>query len=331
MPYDFSSGFSTSSTEVYLFIGVVAFLILIGIVSQIRRNNNKNKPRKRKNGGSPPPLRPISRRRTDLISLNTAERNILEHLAWFLKDPRQSDRLLEDDRLLLRAARQGIREGIVPELGVVRLLNRLDVDTSQLGGGRKTSASIPAGSEVSISDSEMNLAVGSLVLSGETAMIVKLNTSRHRLDPGKPVEVMCNSPDGLYRFQSNVIARDNKQLSIRQSFNVENIQRRKYRRRRVERICDIRIGGSSRQTVTTTTIDLGLGGAAVKNQHKRIASGLPVEFVLDPNTNAPLIISATVLRLSQRNKVAHIRFLKVDEALRHRLFRRVLAVAGSRR
>lgn len=327
MPYDFSSGFSTSSSEIVLFIGVLAFIVLVVIVSQIQRSRSKNKPKKRKNSSSVPVLKPIRSRRADLVSLNSAEQKIVEHLAWFLKDQRRTDRLLEDDRLLLRAARQGIREGIVPELAVVRLLNRLDVDTSQLGRGAKTSTSIPVGSEVSISDSEMNLAVGTLLLSGETAMIVRLDTSRHKLDPGKSVEVLCNSPDGMFRFQSSVIARDNKQLSIRQSFRVENIQRRKFRRRNVERVCEIRIAGASRESITTQTIDISLGGSAIRNPHKKLTTGIPVQFILDSNTRAPLAFSGTVVRLSQRNKVAHIRFNKMGEELRHRLFRRVL-VAG---
>jgi len=322
--YDFSSGFSTSTTEVYLFIGLIAFLALLVIVAQIRKSRNAKKPRKKKPGVAPV-LKPARSRRADLVSLNSSEQAIIEHLAWFLKDPRRTDRLLEDDRLLLRAARQGIREGIVPELAVVRLLNRLNVDTSQLGKGARTSKSIPTGAEVSLSDSEMNLAVGTLLLSGETAMIVKLRSSRHKLDPGKSVEVLCNSPEGMYRFQSSVIARDNKQISIRQSFRVENIQRRKFRRRQVERVCEVRIAGVARESITTQTIDISLGGSAVRNIKRRLATGLPVQYVLDPDSRAPLSISGTVVRLSQRDKVAHIKFARMDEELRHRLFRRVLA------
>lgn len=325
MPYDFSSGFSTSTTEVYLFIAVIAFFVFIIIVSQIQRNRSKNKPKKKKNPSSiKPVLKPTRRRRADLVTLSSREQEIIEHLAWFLKDPRRTELLLEDDRLLVRAARQGIREGIVPELSVVRLLNRLDVDTAQLGKGGKTSKSIPTGSEVSISDSEMNLAVGTLLLSGETAMIVKLDSSRHKLDPGKPVEVLCNSPDGMFRFQSSVVARDNKQISLRQSFHVENIQRRKFRRREAERTCEIRVAGVARESITTQTIDISLGGTAVRNIKRRLSIGLPVTFILDPNTKAPLSFSATVVRLSQRDKIAHIRFGKLDEELRQRLFRRIL-------
>jgi hypothetical protein len=332
MQYDFSSGFTTSSTEIYLFIGVIAFMILITIVSQIQRNRRKKNPNKRrKKKSTTPVLRPVNRRRADLITLNTKEREIVDHLSWFLKDPRRSDRLLEDDRLLVRAARQGIREGIVPELGVVRLFHRLDIDTSQLGKGVRTSQSIPAGSDVSISDGEMNMAVGTVLLSGETAMIVRLEKSRHKLDPGKTIEVLCNSPDGMYRFQSSVIARDNKQLSIRQSFRVENVQRRKYRRRRLERVCDIRIGGAARDATTTQTVDLSLGGAAVKNPHKKLMPAIPIEFVLDPNTTAPLVIPGMVVRVSQRNKIAHVQFSNVDEKTRHRLFRRILAASSATR
>lgn len=324
---DISSGFQTSSTETYIFLGVIVLVFVALFFYQLYRNYaNRKAQEERKNKPPQPILRTYSHPRRDLISLSSREQRTLDHLSWFLKDPTKQEKLMDDDHLLLKAARRGIKEGIVHEAEVLRLLNKLEVNSEALNIGSANSASIPTNSEVSISDRNLNMAVGELLLSGEKGLQVRLDKGNRAFAYNTPVEVVCNGPEGMYRFHSSVLQNDGKQILLQHSRHVEHVQRRKYRRRMVELPTEIMVPGVSQKAIRTKTFDISIGGAAVKNPRKKIGIGTRVDCTIDADGATPITVPGTALRTSKRGKIVHVSFGPVDEKTRHRLFRKLIRI-----
>ena len=330
---DISSGFQSSQNETIGFIIVmtVIFISLAGYQIYLNRTRGKPKKKKKKSTSQEPVLQRRPQTRRDLIELSRGEQRVMDHLTWLLKDPTRRERLIEDDRLLVRVARQAIREGIVTEAEVLRLLRKLEVDHAALAAGGRSSDTIPAGSEVSISDRNLNVASGTLLLSAESGLRVRLEKGHRSLQPGTAVEVVCGGGDGLFRFHSAILQREGKEILLQHSRHVETVQRRRFRRRDLAVPVEITLPGIDERPMDSRTQDLSIGGAALKNPKKRIMTGSMVRLIIDVGSASPVEISGTVVRSSRRGKTIHVRFENVNEDTRHRLFRKLLRLGGGER
>lgn len=328
---DISSGFQSSTNETIGFIIVVAVIFIILMGYQLYLNRTKGTPKKKNTPTHEPVLQHRSKTRRDLIELSKSEQRVMDHLTWMLKDPTRQDRLIDDDKLLVRVSRQAIREGIVAEADVLRLLRKLEVDHEALSSGGRSSDTIPSGAEVSISDQNLNVAAGTLLLAADSGLRVRLEKGQRSMQPGTAVEVVCGGGDGLFRFHSAILQRSGKEVLLQHSHHVETVQRRKFRRRELEVPVEISLPGIDERTIQSKSQDLSIGGAALKNPKKRIMTGSMVRLIIDTGSSSPVEISGTVVRSSRRGKTIHVRFENVTDDTRHRLFRKLLRLGGGRR
>ncbi len=323
-----SSGFQTSTVEVVIFLVLLGAIVLGILVAQILRKRAAVREQKRR-AASPkkPILRTYAQTTRQEPSLSSRERATLDRLAWLLKDPTKSERLLQDDSLVLKVARQGIREGVVSEMEVMRLLRRLQVDVTPLK--QKDTAStavVPTGAEVSISNAEMAMGTGTLLLSTDASLQLRIDKGASGFKAGDPVDVVCYSNEGMHQFHTVVISVNSKNVNVRHSDHVRFAQRRKYRRREIAMPVQITMPGIGTKPLSSSTEDLSIGGAALKNPRKKLAVGAYLECAIETGAAAPLVVHGTVVRLSRRRKVAHVAFSGMDERTRHRLFRRLIRV-----
>jgi c-di-GMP-binding flagellar brake protein YcgR len=321
--YDFSSGFETSSTELYLFLGIVGALILILLLAQLR----KPKPKKRVIT-KPPVLKrrpPETHFREELV-LSPRESRALERLSWCLIDPKNKDQLLENQSLFLRSARRALREGMVTEADLFRLTERMGVNLNTLRANRHSSTSVPVGAQASVADREMHMATGEVLLSDDQTLRVKIQKGHSSFNRGNQVELVCNGEEGMYRFFTTVKAQEGKVLALEHSNHVEHVQRRRYRRRRVQLPVELSLRAINDRALQSKTVDLSVGGAAVRNPKKRYVTGSEVEITLSTPSGSPMALPATVVRTSKRNKVLHLRFGKLDDRQQHRLFRMLFTI-----
>ncbi len=328
---DISSGFQSSTNETIGFIIVMAVIFVTLMGYQIYLSRTKGKPKKKNTPAHEPVLKRRSQTRRDLIELSRSEQRVMDHLTWMLKDPSRQERLIDDDRLLVRVSRQAIREGIVTEAEVLRLLRKLEVDHEALSSGGKSSDTIPSGAEVSISDRNLNVAAGTLLLTADSGLRVRLEKGHRSMQPGTAVEVVCGGGDGLFRFHSAILQRSGKEVLLQHSRHVETVQRRKFRRRDLEVPVEITLPGIDERPIQSKSQDLSIGGAALKNPKKRIMTGSMVRLIIDTGSSSPVEISGTVVRSSRRNKTIHVRFENVTDDTRHRLFRKLLRLGGGQR
>lgn len=331
-----SQGFQTSTSETVLFVVILAIAIVGLVIYQLVGQRSAGKRRKQKrraagDGAQQPILKSRSRSRRDLIKLSRSEERTLDHLAWLLKDPGRRDRLIDDDRLISRVARQAIREGLVTEQEVLMLMRKLEVDTFELRVGSHSSESIPNGADVSISDRNLNIAGGTVLLSDEHGLRIRLDKTGKALTSGSSVEVVAGADEGLFRFHTAIIARSGKEATLRHSKHVERVQRRRYRRRSTKIPVEIRIPGIDEKVLSSETRDLSIGGAALKNPRKRIVTGTRLDLVVDAGGSSPVSVSGLAVRSSQRGKTIHISFEKVNDETRHKLFRKIIRLEQGRR
>jgi ribosomal protein L35AE/L33A len=331
---EISRGFQTSPTETILFVSIVGALILAFVVYQLRMNRGSKSPQRKKSGKSasaggttadesPAPGRTGNRKRDD-IELSRGQHQTLERLAWFLKDPKQKDRLLHDERLLERVARQAVREGIVERADASGLLRKLGIDSRGLTTTTGSSSDLPIGTEVSFSDEEARVASGKVVSGHRGELRVQIEKNPGSVKTGSRVEVLAESKDGLYRFDSLITGRDGKDFLLQHTNRMQHVQRRQYRRRKVDIPVDVRLPGIDERTLSTRTHDVSVGGAAIRNPRKRLSTGSRVECVFETDRPTPVSVQGTVVRTSRRSKIAHVSFGPIDEKTKHRVFRLVI-------
>ncbi|TVR69753.1 MAG: hypothetical protein EA427_07100, partial [Spirochaetaceae bacterium] len=287
-----SSGFQTSSNEVLIFLMLLGLIVAGLLVAQVaRRRTNAKMARKRAESPKKPILRSYSHPSRNEPVLAPKEQSTLDHLAWMLKDPSRSDKLLQDDALLLRTARQGIREGLVTEMEAMRLLRRLQIDVTALNQKQAAASSaIPTGAEVSLSSPAMAMGTGELLLSTESALQLRIDKGANHFKAGDPVDVICHSEAGMHQFHTSVIAVKGKNLSLRHTPHVRHAQRRRFRRREIGLPLQITLPGTGIRPLSSATVDLSIGGMALKNPKKRLTEGAYIECSIDSRGASPLII-----------------------------------------
>ncbi|MFW6251355.1 MAG: PilZ domain-containing protein [Alkalispirochaetaceae bacterium] len=309
----------------YLFLAIVGALILILILAQLR----KPKPKKRVIKTTPVLKRrpPETHFREELV-LSPRESRALERLSWCLKDPKNKDQLLENQALFLRAARRALREGMVTEAELFRLTERMGVNLNTLRANRHSSTSVPVGAEASVADRKMHMATGEVLLSDDQTLRVKIQKGHSSFNRGIQVELVCNGEEGMYRFFTTVKAQEGKVLALEHSNHVEHVQRRKYRRRRVQIPVELSLRAINDRALPSKTVDLSAGGAAVRNPKKRYVTGSELDITLSTPSGSPMVLPATVVRTSKRNKILHLRFGKLDDRQQHRLFRILFTIGN---
>ena len=330
---DFSSGFTASTNEMLLFaivFGVVAVgLIIAGFLA---RGRSRSRRTTRSHG--PKPLGSAARRvRLDELLLTRTDRVTLRHLAWLLKNPDDLEALVNTPQLLGKAVRKALAEGIIERQAAMQLGRRLNVPQTELATAFH-GESIPSGAVVSISDRGLHVITGRLVETGKRDMRVRAGRGVRGITDRSGVEVLINTPEGVYRMQAVVEERRGRELILRRTSRVEHVQRRRYRRReaslpvRIRRSTLRRQSGRSGLTEAeyeTTTHDISLGGAALKNPGRRLHTGDRVACSITAGSGS-IAVEGVVLRTSRRGRVAQIVFVHLNDAIQQRLFRALRSI-----
>ena len=325
---DFTSGFTTSTNEILLFAIVVA-VVVVGVIIGGLLVRMRSRSRRKTVAHGIKPLGSTARRvRLDELLLTKTDRATLQHLTWLLKNPDDLETLVNNHRLFTKAARKALAEGIIERQATLQLARRLNVPRMELET-ELHSEPIPLDAVVSVSDQQLRVATGRLVATGNHGMRVRVQRGRRGITDRSGVEVLINAPAGVYRMQAEVEARRGKELTLRRTSRVEYVQRRRYRRREASLPVRIRRSNLHRQSTRigltepeyeTTTHDISLGGAAIKNPGRRLHTGdqIACSITVDSGTVA---VDGIVLRTSRGGRIAQIVFVRLDDAIQQRLFR----------
>lgn len=321
---DFSRGFQTTQFETVLFVTLTASAIVALIVAQIVRARRQRQATPRAPRPDAAELTGDPRRRK-LRELAVRDELTFRRISWVLKNPDTRVRLVDDPTLLVKASKSAIREGIVAEPDVIRLFNKLEVDAQPLRHRSRSSHTLPVGTEVSIADRTLTSVVGTVERVTPTEIAVKAGRARKKLIPGSVVEVVASSRRGIYRFHTLLAGVEGKTLTLRHANQIEYIQRRTYPRRIAALPVDVTRVGLDTAPMRSSTVDISLGGMALRNPSGKLGPGVRVMVELEPGRANPIVAEGIVIRLDRKH--AHLRFVHVDEQMRHRIVRRLMQLS----
>ena len=312
--------FEASSSEILV---LAAMLVIVLILLATLRGKKQHL--------SPAPKATAKQRRTGsepyrMEGLSPFDRDVLSRLSWLLKDRSHLQRLARDQESFIRAAGRALSEGLATEDELRTLARHLGLDPNRIGNTGLSTLKLGSGLEISVADPAMNSGAGELTLNHPSAMKVKLRSGQRSFPPGRRVDVICKGRDGLYRFQTTVQAYEGKRVLLDHTSELERVQRRKHRRRGLRIPVELRVRANG-TVAQSRTLDISLGGTAVRNPRRILGPAQKTTCVFTFANGDRITIPATVVRTSRSHTIAHLRFERADDAVRHKLFRAIIAGA----
>lgn len=306
--------------EISILLGALLVVILVFATMERRRRRSVA-------AGNQATARPRLER-LDRFQLSGADRLTLDRLSWLLRSPGRIDRILSNRSLFLKAARRALDEGLLDEEELLALGRRSGFKLDRIRSREMDTKRLPSGVEVSVADDSRNSAAGILFQNHPDALKVRLNRGRTSFAAGTRLDVVCNSSRGLYRFFTTVTRTSGRVHLLSHTSSVDWVQRRQHRRHDLTIPVEISLG-AAQAGLRTRTIDLSIGGAAIRNPGRRLVSNIDLALRFRCDGSA-ILVPATVVRLSHRRRSAHLRFHEVDEQTRHGLFQ-LMTARGRRR
>ncbi|MBA7689092.1 hypothetical protein ES703_97587 [subsurface metagenome] len=81
----------------------------------------------------------------------------------------------------------------------------------------------------------------------------------------------------------------------------------------------IKPAGSEERPLESILLDLGGGGASLKNPNRSFKPGMDLELSFHPEGESRMFIIAEVLRISKNGTILHLRFGPLKETTRDRI------------
>ncbi len=137
--------------------------------------------------------------------------------------------------------------------------------------------------------------------------------------PGTALKASFVRKEGVYSFETTVTSLEKSVIGLAHRENITVMQRRKYFRRAVNKEIQVRVGGSYKNFLQTTMLEISGGGCTIVNPDEFFKVGDDVEIVM--RTNPPLKLLGEVLRVDKQGEktLAHLSFPTIKETLRDKL------------
>ncbi len=313
MRYDFSSGFKTTPTEIYVIIGLLALFSLVFVLGRLL------KPRRKKRTVQPPVRSRITRGGKE-VRLSEQDKHLFRRLSWTLRNPNNVNQLLRDQALFLHAAQSGVREGLVRTKEIRDLAARIGI----LNTGTIVSRSLPHVPPKSVCELTDGIAFpveATFRSVHRTTATFHLLSRRHPFFPGMRVHGLVRVAGEEWSFSAIVHAVKRRNLFLAKTGPVITRPEHAYRRYALEIPVDLAVGAQDPAPRRTTTEDISLGGAAIRNPRGRFRTADRLEIHLYTGKGSALIVHGTVLRTSRRNRLIHLQFDALEEKTAFLLFR----------
>ena len=328
-----ASGFGVNPVYIILFVVVLLVFVLFLLFSHriIRRREEAQIDRT---------IEEKNRRAFTAAKLTDDETNLIDSLAVYLKDPRKKYLLISSASTLSACLARGRVDGIVGRTVAETLLKKLGVDPRKHVGRLRSTADIPEGLSVIVELSDRKRVSG-IVEAQESGIFVVRNTSSKASSKaaseasssaggserdgsrrvGKPNEkatVYCFDSRGVFAFITTVVRSGTDTLVLRHTDKMKLAQRREYFRKNISISVVVRSEG---KTQTAKLLDLGGGGASLENPG--LSKGDDVQVFFTRGHDDWLPIAGEVVRTSKGDRVAHIRFDYIADAVRDQIIKMV--------
>lgn len=310
----FSTGFGATRLDIILFaaaiIAIIAFLIASYVFIRRREQRRLSRAIESKND------RLFARYRPD-----QRERALLDDLSVYLKDPRKQYLLLSNSSTFAACLQKLRADGEVDSEAVRSLQNKLGFDLRRQIHRLSTTADLPVGIPVILEPEGGHRINARLTEQGTDTFAVKTTDAVRLPSSGVRANVYTHDPRGVFAFSTTVVRTEDGTVNLKHSRSLRHAQRRKYYRRRMRAPIVVRREDSSEKPKPTVLLDLGGGGASLRNPDSLLEKGDDVRIYLSRGPRDWLPINGEVVRLSRNGAVAHVRFGHLEDRQRDQIVR----------
>lgn len=311
---DISRGFQQSPLEILLALALlllfIGFLIFMYKLQKKRLRETRNKR-----------YLELYEAAMAKLNLNPSELYLLERLARYLKTPEQKYLLLVNHSTLNACASQLCREEDVPEVSLSSFRIKLGFSAQDPERIPSSTAELPQGLPVLITSRTGKRATGRVTGSQPHSLIIS-PTEPIKFPFGIPLRVYFQNRSGVFSFATHIQdirEKAEQAIHLAHSETIRRTQRRAYYRKKLTLPIFVRPAGSEEKPLLSAFLDLGGGGASLRNPQNRFKAGMDLELTFLPSGADRLSLTAKVIRASRGGKILHVRFGTMTDSARDRI------------
>jgi len=248
--------------------------------------------------------------------LTQVERDILEKMALYLKPNQGKHLLLENPHIFNSCLENMKKQEDINQQIAAGLRMKLGFRRPGLEKVIHSSVDLPEDLPVLILQKSKKQCSGKIKKVEPDSLIVDLKSPLTSPVPGTPVRVYFKSHSGIFSFRTRVKKSSKNLLFLAHSENIDRLQRRKFYRKRISQPVYIRLFSSEEPVKKSTLLDLGGGGASLKNVEKAFKPGDELELTFYTSGRQQVTLTGKVIQLSEGGKTLHLEFENIPESIR---------------
>ena len=311
---DFYIGFSGSPAQMIL--AVVALIVFFGGLTTYFVVKSRRAARERIAEAEE-----AYREHAQQFSLTPSDEQTIEAMARHLNAPERKYLLLVSQGIYNSCAERALEAGEVAEQQVAAIRVKLGFAGQHTTKPPASTTEIPSGAAVLLHQEGESSVRGRVVEHEPVAVAVELDEGEREFIYGSPVTVLYQTNAGIFAFDSVVMSREGAIIRLAHDEEPKRMQRREYYRKSLDMPVYVRPTGSKKEPLASRFLDVGGGGASLKNPSSKFGAGTDLELTFHPESDAPLNLHGRVVRTSQQGDVLHVKFEKLREPTRDKIFR----------
>lgn len=248
--------------------------------------------------------------------------SILERMSLYLPNSEDKYLLLENEWMFNSCAQKLLKEAEAPADAIAALRLHLGFAQNREKAPSST-VHLPQASTVFVRRAKGQRPVRGRVMAPEPHAFRVVVPPEEHFKVGSTVDVFYQNQAGIFQIQTLVQNIEDNVLSLRHSESLTRYQKRKYFRRRMRLPVLMRPVDSDEPAVDSILVDLGGGGASVRNPKQRYRAGDRLELRFAANENQRLQVIGEVVRTSRNDELLHLRFVSIREPVRDKIFQTI--------
>ncbi|MFW5785626.1 MAG: PilZ domain-containing protein [bacterium] len=310
----FYTGFAGSPLEIAVVAAFVTFFFGGLIFLASRRTRREERVRRER-------AEKLYEELKEKHKLTPTEEEAISQLSTYLNRPERKYVLLESQAMFNAAATPALRDGKVSEGTLSALRVKLDYTEQATNKAPHSTADLPKGASVLVGKQKQRTIKARVIEPTETSFRLQTDVQERPFVFGSLVRVIFQNNIGIFAFTCAVEGFNEGVLSLTHDEEPDRIQRRKHYRAAFHLPVHIRGTASKGKPKQSEFLDIGGGGASLKNPDKQFTAGDHVELTFHPDSHKPFRVQASVIRTSQEGGVLHVKFEQMREPMRDRIYR----------
>ncbi len=310
----FYQGFAGSPLEITL---VLIFVVLfLGMLVFFATRRTRREKRERKEHAEA-----LYQELKEARALTPTEEDAITQLSAYLDRPERRYVLLQSQSMFNAAAGPALRDGRLTEGTLSALRVKLGYTDQPTNKPPRSTAELPIGASVLVGKKKVRTIKARVLEPTETSFRLQTDFRERPFVFGTLARVIYQNNIGIFAFNCAVEGFEDGILALTHDEEPERVQRRKYYRAELHLPVHVRPTGGKERARESEFLDIGGGGASLKNPDKTFQAGEHIELSFHPYSREPLRVQASVVRTSDDDTVLHVRFEQMRESMRDKIYR----------